>query len=466
MKTKKTTKKSRSESGPGTLGLVHLGCPKNQVDSEEMLAVLAGDGWTLVGDPGDADVLVVNTCGFIEAARQESLAAIRAAVRRKRKGRCLKVIVAGCLAQRYAEQIAREIPGVDAVVGVGQTARMPEHVRAALRGERPVISTPPPPEWEELGARLMTTPPWTTYLKIGEGCDHRCSFCAIPGMRGDWRSRPPEKVLDEVRRLVEVGLKEAVLIGQDTTLYGREWASSGKGCTLAGLVRQIGEVSGLAWQRIMYAHPGRMTREIIELFGDVPNLAAYIDLPFQSGDDAVLKRMKRAGSRGRYLEVIGQLREREPDMAIRSTFLVGFPGESDAAFENTCDFVRQADLDHVGVFVYSREEGTDAHDLADEVPADVAEGRAARIMEIQAEISRRRIARLQGREIDVLVEYEVSRGRYIGRTERDAPEVDGTVTLSARRAHPGEIVRARVTETSTHDLTARPLDELPLNLVA
>ncbi len=458
--TQKKTRRPRSRPpGAGTVGLIHLGCPKNQVDSEEMLAALAQDGWVLVGDPGDADVLVVNTCGFIEAAKQESIAAIRGALRQKRNGRCRGVVVAGCYAQRYAQEIARDYPDVDAVIGVGHNASLPRFVRAALEGERPVVAPKPCARWDGSGARLLTTPPWTAYIRIGEGCDHRCSFCAIPGIRGPWRSRPPELVLDEVRMMVDNGLKEAVLIAQDTTLYGKDWGREGGGWTLAKLVREIGRIEGLRWQRIMYAHPGRITPEIIELFGDVGNLAAYIDLPFQHGDDAVLKKMLRPGSARRYLDLLGRLRERDAGVAVRSTFLVGFPGETDAAFERTCAFLEQAQLDHAGVFVYSREDGTTAYDLGGGPPADVAQERAARLMEIQAGISARRLASLVGREIDVLVEQKSRKGVWLGRSERDAPGVDGTVTLLARRARPGEIVRARVTGTSTHDMVARVDDE-------
>ncbi len=444
-------KNSRPAREPRTLGLVHLGCPKNQVDSEEMLAVLAQDGWSLVGDPDDADVLVVNTCAFIDAARQESLSAIRDAVRRKKRGRCQKVVVAGCLAQRFAERLAREMPGVDAIVGLGHTEELPDYLRRTLRGERPVVCTPPPPEWQEVGARLMTTPPWTTYLRIGEGCDHTCSFCAIPSFRGGWRSRPAQKLVDEVRMLVDLGLKEAVLVGQDTTLYGRETRGE---WSLARLVRELGKIEGLRWQRIMYAHPGRVDRSIVELFGDVPNLAAYIDLPFQHGDDGVLKRMRRAGSTAQYLRLLDDLRERCPRIAIRSTFLLGFPGETDEEFRNCLRFVETAQVDHAGTFVYSHEEDTPAYSMANDVPREVAEERRAMLMEVQRRISREKLGRLKGSEMDVLVEAHTGPGTMTGRSERDAPEVDGVVELTGCAARPGDIVRARVVESGDHDLKA------------
>lgn len=449
------TKMKRNRPRPeNTLGLIHLGCPKNQVDSEEMLALLAQDGWTLVGDPDDADVLVVNTCAFIDSARQESLEAIRGAVDRKKSGRCRKVVVAGCLAQRNADRLAAELPDVDAVIGLGQTANLPGYIRDVMGGQRPVVSTPPPAEWQEIGSRLMTTPPWTTYLKIGEGCDHACSFCAIPGFRGGWRSRPAEAIISEVRMLVELGLKEVILIGQDTTLYGSETRGE---WSLPRLVRELGDLEDLRWQRIMYAHPGRMTRDIVELFGDVGNLVPYIDLPFQHGDSGVLKRMKRAGSPGRYLQVLEQLRERCPDIAVRSTFLVGFPGETEEEFQHCCDFVQKAHLDHVGAFVYSHEEGTAGFALPNDVPRDVAEQRRARLMDIQRDISRSRLEKLVGSEMDVLVEGHTGRGTSFGRSHRDAPEVDGTVMLKGAGAKPGEIVRARVCASSEHDLEARLL---------
>lgn len=437
-----------------TLGLIHLGCPKNQVDSEEMLAVLATDGWTLVGDPDEADVLVINTCGFIDAAKEESIGVIRDAVDRKDRGECTKVIVTGCLAQRYSGKLAKDIPGVDAVIGLSQTAQLPAYIRSTFYGKRPVVATPPPPEWQELGGRLMTTPPWTTYLRIGEGCDHRCSFCAIPGFRGDWRSRPAEALLAEVGQLAAMGLKEAVLIGQDTTLYGKETRGE---WSLPRLIRAMGKVEGLHWQRLMYAHPGRVTQELIYLFAEVPNLAPYIDMPFQHGDDGVLKRMKRAGNTTRYLEIVRLLRQARPEMAVRSTFLLGFPGETEQEFENALAFLREARLDHVGAFVYSHEDDTAAFDMVNDVPREVAEERRARLMALQAEISAERLASLAGEEIDVLVEAEVEEGQWIGRTWRDAPEVDGCTTLLMPEAVPGDIVRARVVDTSTHDIVAEPV---------
>jgi len=453
---KRTTPDRRTER---TVGVIHLGCPKNQVDSEEMMAVLAEDGWALTGDPEDADVLVVNTCAFIEAAREEAYATIRRALARKRR-RCRKVVVAGCLAQRYAQQLAEQFPGVDAIVGVGETQRLPDILRRAMRGDRPVVVRQQPRQWNEVGVRLLSTPPWTAYVRIGEGCDHRCAFCAIPDIRGAWRSRPAEYILEEVRALVDGGLKEAVLVGQDTTLYGRDIRNGGGAgdWNLARLVREIGKIGGLRWQRIMYAHPARIGPETIELFGEVPNLAAYIDLPFQAGDDMLLKKMQRAGTAARYLELIRSLRERLPRIAVRSTFLVGFPGETDESFQRTCEFVRQAELDRAGVFVYSDEEGTPAYRGQPAVPGDVAQARAQELMQVQAEVSRRRLAALVGTRIEVLVEDREAPGRFSGRSERDAPEVDGRVVLHGAGLHPGTIVPAVVTASGVHDLEARVID--------
>ncbi len=445
-----------------------------------MLAALAQDGWSLVGDTADADVLVVNTCGFIDAAKAESMAAIRDAVRLKRKGRCHKVVVTGCLAQRYAAQIAEEIPGVDAVIGLGQTLKIPEYVRSTFRGERPVISSAPPPEWQEIGARLLTTPKWTTYLKIGEGCDHRCSFCAIPGIRGDWRSRPPHLLIDEVKMLVDQGLKEVILIGQDTTLYGKDWNRPANalpvlgeagdnplnGWSLPRLVRALGEIEGLKWQRIMYVHPGRVNQDLIDVFGEVGNLAPYIDMPIQHGDDGVLKRMMRAGNSDRYLEIIAGLRQKVQNISIRSTFLLGFPGETDEEYAKCRDFVGQAQMDHVGVFVYSEEDSTAAFQMENTVPRKIAEERASDLMSLQAEISASRLSGLVGSEMDALVESDLGGGRWLARTERDAPEVDGSMILHTRRAQIGELVRVTVTGSSIHDLTGQPVGEalIPLTV--
>lgn len=450
---KKTKYKQKTTK---TLGLVHLGCPKNQVDSEEILAVFADEGWQISGDPDSAEVLILNTCAFIDAAREESRQAISDAVQRKKDGRCSKVLVTGCLAQRYPESIASEFPDVDGVIGLGHTAELPLYLDKTFKGERPVISTPPPPEWQEIGARVLSTPSWTTYLRIGEGCDHTCSFCAIPSFRGGWRSRPAEMLVQEVDQLTALGLKEAILVGQDTTLYGRETLGE---WSLPKLVRELGRVDGLRWQRIMYAHPGRVDRELIDLFGEVDNLARYIDMPFQHGDDQVLKRMKRAGTTGRYLEIVRQLREVCPQIAIRTTFLVGFPGETEAEFENLCSFVREVEADHAGVFVYSHEDSTTAFEMANDVPRELAEERRGIVMEIQAGISGRRLEALRGTEIEVLVEGRIADGRWLARSERDAPEIDGCVLIDGGNHKAGSMVRVVVDSTDTHDIFAHPVKD-------
>lgn len=440
----------------GTLGLVHLGCPKNQVDSEEILAVFADEGWQISGDPDNAEVLILNTCAFIDAAREESRQAISDAIQRKKDGRCSKVLVTGCLAQRYPETIASEFPDVDGVIGLGHTAELPLYLDKAFKGERPVISTPPPPEWQEIGARVLSTPSWTTYLRIGEGCDHTCSFCAIPSFRGSWRSRPAHLLVQELEQLTALGLKEAILVGQDTTLYGRETLGQ---WSLTRLVRELGKMEGLRWQRIMYAHPGRVDSELIDLFGEVENLARYIDMPFQHGDDGMLKRMKRAGTTARYLDIVRQLREVCPQIAVRTTFLVGFPGETEEEFENLCSFVREVEADHAGVFVYSHEEQTSAFLLENSVPRELAEERRSIVMEIQADISRRRLELLRGSEIEVLVEGRISDGRWLARSERDAPEIDGCVLIKGGSYRPGTMVRVVVDSTDTHDIFALPVKD-------
>lgn len=450
------------------IGLVSLGCPKNLVDSEEMLGALTETGQAeLVGDAGRADVLVVNTCAFIESAKKESIDAILEAVGRKERGEVRRVVVTGCLAQRYGADLAKEIPEVDAYLGIqsapqiagavfgtrGRTLPMAgaateapaNHQVTPLDDKYPLI----PP------SRLRATAPWTAYLKVSEGCDHACTFCSIPSFRGRHRSKPLERIEEEARRLVDAGTTEINLIAQDTTAYGMDLYQE---LALPRLLERLGAIDGLRWVRLLYCYPTMMTDRLIRTMADAPNVAPYVDIPLQHGDDGMLKRMKRGGSVASYLRLFDRLRSAMPDVAIRTTFLVGFPGEDDAAFENLSRFVNEARFDRLGVFEYSPEEGTPGFDMEPRVPKRAAAQRRRRLMELQQPISLARNAALVGREADVLVEGRRG-GDLVARSWRDAPEIDGSVLVrgDVPGVAPGDWLRVRFTEALPYDLVAEPV---------
>jgi ribosomal protein S12 methylthiotransferase len=440
------------------VGLVSLGCPKNLVDSEVMLGTLAGSGYALTADPAEADVIVVNTCTFIGPARQESIDTILEMAEHKRRGRCRRLVVAGCMVQQSHDELREALPEIDALVGLNDIERIAEAcaLEAGSRFEagraraRYLYSHDSP--------RLLATPAHTAYVKISEGCDHACAFCAIPSFRGRQRSRPPASIVTEARRLAEGGVREINLIAQDTTDYGADLQD---GTTAAALLRALDGVEGIRWFRVLYAYPNRVTPEFIEALAGGRRMARYLDLPLQHADAETLKAMRRGGSAEGHLRLIESLRSAVPGIALRSTFIVGFPGESESQFETLCGFVRDAGLDHVGVFTYSEEKGTAAAALPDDVPAPVKEDRRARLMAIQEGLAARRSRALVGRELVVLVDgpHEESDLLLCGRTEGQAPEIDGRVILADAKAPlaAGDFVRARVDEAHPFDLVAAVL---------
>ena len=438
------------------VGLVQLGCAKNQVDGEEMLGALAGiDGRTVqfVADKNDADVLIVNTCGFIGPAKEESIAAILDAVKRKGRGQVSKVIVTGCLAQRYGADLAREIPEVDAFLGIESAPS----IGSAVFGARPrqinlveqvADKYPLIPQ-----ARLRATAtPWTAYLKISEGCDHTCTFCAIPGIRGKHRSKPIERLVQEARQLAVSGALELNLVAQDTTAYGMDLYGR---LALPELLRALAEVEGIRWLRLLYCYPTMVRQPLIDALGELAQVIPYIDMPLQHGDDVMLKAMKRGGSVEQYKRLFGKMRDALPDLALRTTFLVGFPGETDAQFENLLGFVQEMRFDRVGVFTYSAEEDTPAFDLPGAIPTKVMRARRDALMAAQQPLSLASNQKWLGRTLDVLVESR--RGAdAVGRSFRDAPEIDGAVVVRGCDATPGTLVAARIVEAAHYDLTAAP----------
>jgi ribosomal protein S12 methylthiotransferase len=436
------------------VGLVQLGCAKNQVDGEEMLGALAGiRGETVqfVADKADADVLIVNTCGFINSAKEESIAAILDAVRRKERGQVSKVIVTGCLAQRYGSDLAKEIPEVDAFLGIESGPAIGNVVFGARPRQINLVETvadkyPLIPQ-----ARLRATAtPWTAYLKISEGCDHTCTFCAIPGIRGKHRSKSIERLVEEARQLAASGAKELNLVAQDTTAYGMDLYGR---LALPELLTALSEVEGIQWLRLLYCYPTMVRQPLLDVLRDNPKVISYIDMPLQHGDDQMLKAMKRGGSVDQYKRLFGKMREALPNLTLRTTFLVGFPGETDAHFAHLLDFVTEMRFDRLGVFTYSAEEGTPAFDLEDPIPSKVMRARRDALMAAQQSISLQNNQKWLGRELDVLV--EARRGAdAVGRSFRDAPEIDGTVLIKNCDAALGTFVSARVSAAEPYDLEA------------
>jgi ribosomal protein S12 methylthiotransferase len=434
------------------VGLVSLGCPKNLVDSEVMLGRLQARGHQLVPDAQDADVIVVNTCAFIDRAKQESIDTILEMAREKETGRARRLVVTGCLAQRYDQELRREIPEIDASLGTGQV----EDIVRAVEGEGTSVDADVTPTWvyDHVAPRVMTTAGHTAYLKISEGCDYTCSFCIIPTLRGKHRSRAPEDVVAEARALAERGVKELVLIAQDSTRYGLD---RGLRDGLAPLLRALGAVDGIQWIRVMYAYPATMSDRILDAIAEVPQVVKYVDMPLQHASDAVLQRMKRPTGRGNLRGMVERVRQRVPGVAFRTSFIVGFPGETDAEFDELLAFVREAEFDHLGVFTFSDEEGTTSFDLPGRVAPGVKERRRRKLLAEQKRISTRRNRRRVGERLPVLVEglHEDSDLLLRGRLATQAPDIDGGVIINDGTALAGTFVTCEVTEAHPYDLVAR-----------
>jgi ribosomal protein S12 methylthiotransferase len=428
-----------------SVALVSLGCPKNLVDSERMLAILAEHGCVVGAEPETADVIVINTCGFLQAARDESFDHIRQALARKAAGTCRRVVVAGCLATRDRRRLLKDLPGIDAVVGVNDRRRLAEAVLAEGLVVR--LAGPPPRAVGDSG-RFRLTPRHVAYLRISEGCSHKCTFCTIPGIRGPYRSKTPRAVLAEARELASDGALELNLIGQDTTAYGSDLG----GPALPRLLEDLSRVDGVRWLRLMYAYPQPFGDDLIDAIGRLEKVCKYVDLPLQHISDPVLRRMGRRVTRRQTEDLLDRLRTRVPGLAVRTTFIVGFPGETDRQFDELLTFVRQAKFDAVGVFAYSAEEGTPARRLPGHLPQAVKDARARELMLAQRRIAHAAARAAVGRRLDVLVDGDLQ-GRRVGRHRGQAPEVDSVCVFSGKRPTPGTIVPARVTGAKGYDLT-------------
>ncbi|HZH98450.1 MAG TPA: 30S ribosomal protein S12 methylthiotransferase RimO [Fimbriimonadaceae bacterium] len=443
-------------ASPGKVKIVTLGCAKNDVDSEEIAGVLQGSGFEIDPDARKTEVTVINTCGFLEASKEESIRAIKDALREKKAGRTGKVIVAGCLAQRMGADLVKAAPGADAYIGVGQMGRFDEIVKQTMRSREQVFDVAPPHHrWADVATRARSGHPWSAYLKVSEGCDHRCTFCTIPSFRGRHESKPIERVLAEARQLASRGVREINLIAQDVTQYGYDLY---KQFTLPRLLRELNAIEGIEWIRILYFYPNRLTDEVIEAMATLPKVLPYIDIPLQHAHPATLARMKRPWDGERYLRVFEKVRTAMPQCAIRTTFIVGFPGETEEEFGYLLDFVRAAKLDRVGAFMFSREPGTPSYDMPEQVSSRVKRERYDRIMRIQQGISLEVNRGWIGKTIDVLVEDRQA-GYLVGRSHRDAPDIDGLVfvetleeTGADKPVELGSIVRAEISGAEPYDL--------------
>ncbi len=437
------------------VGFVSLGCPKNLLDSEVMLGHLTRSGYQPVQSPEEAEVLVVNTCGFIEAAKQESIDTILEMAKHKTEGKCRRLVVTGCLAQRYAQDIAREIPEVDVVFGLDQLHTV---VDACESVERRVESVRADGSaaylYDHLAPRVLTTPAHYAYIKISEGCDYPCTFCIIPKIRGSYRSREPESILAEAESLAAQGVRELVLIAQDTTRYGAEL---GLKRGLASVLRQLARIEGIEWVRFLYAYPTTVDDDVLEAIGSEPKLCRYVDIPLQHASDPVLKAMKRPGTGASNLSLLKRIREAVPGVAVRSSFIVGFPGESESDYAALLGFCAEAQLDHLGVFTYSNEEGTAAFVPEEEISEEVKVLRRDKLMRQQSRISLERNRARVGSKLKVLVEGPSEETDLLlqGRAEHQAPGIDGVVLINEGEAALGSFAAVEILEAHPYDLVGR-----------
>jgi len=440
------------------VGVVSLGCPKNLVDTEVMLGLLGEAGFRLVSDTEQADVLLVNTCCFIAQAREEATEALREAVQWRRAGKERALVCAGCWPEMEAPELRTLFPEVDAYMGPGDVPNVVSVVARALAASGPQRPQARPSSflYDETVPRVRATAPWTAYVKIADGCRHRCRYCVIPRLRGRYRSRPLRSIVAEARHLCAEGVREINLIAQDTTAYG---ADTGK-ADIADLLAALAGIEDTRWLRLLYGFPTAVTPRLIEVMAGEKSVCKYLDLPFQHADREVLRRMGRPGDAQRYLGLIGRLRAAMPDIAIRSSFIVGFPGEGEEEFRRLLDFVEAAQLDRAGAFRFSPERGTPAADMDKQVPANIAQERYHEFMVFQQRISLARNQRWVGRELEVLVEAPgAQKGEWIGRSFRDAPEIDGTVKVrgAGAKLKLGQFVRCRVVAAEPYDLVAERL---------
>lgn len=430
------------------VGMISLGCPKNQVDGEALLAKLAAAGYQIVNEIENSDVMIVNTCGFIEDAKREAIDTILEVAQYKEAGVISALVVTGCLAERYQDEILKEMPEVDAVIGIGANADIVKVCDKALCG----IQTSNYPNKCYLpidDERLLSTPFHWAYLKIAEGCDNRCSYCAIPGIRGKFRSRKIESVVDEAKSLVNRGVKEIILVAQDTTKYGQDLYGE---YSLDKLLKELVKIDGLEWIRLFYCYPQRITDSLIEVIANEEKVCNYIDIPLQHSDTTVLKNMNRVGDGNDYRVLLDKMRKAIPDLALRTTFMVGFPGETDEQFENLCDFVKDMKFDKMGCFTFSPEEDTPAFDMDNQIDEDVKKRRQEVLMNAQYSITEASNKSRVGNVYKVIID-SFADGKYTGRSYMDSPEIDsGIIFTSNKKLNIGDFVNVKITDFDGYDL--------------
>jgi ribosomal protein S12 methylthiotransferase len=443
------------------IGFVSLGCPKNLVDSEVMLGTLTRQGYTITANKEEADVLVVNTCGFIDTAKQESIDTILEMAELKNSGNCKKLVVAGCLAERYRADIRKEIPEIDFVFGPDELGKILEAVKLDDSMDVPDVAIDALYTSKEVPTipRILTTPSYMAYLKISEGCDHVCTFCAIPGFRGKFRSRSVRDLVAETHRLADQGVREVVLVSQDTMAYGKDL---GMADGVTSLLRELAHVDGLKWVRFLYCYPNTVTESLIRLVSEEEKLCKYFDIPYQHASRKVLDRMKRGGNRDIYERQIEQIRKLNPDAGLRTSFITGFPGETEEDFKEILTFMGNAGFDNVGVFLYSDEEGTGAFDLDGKVPRRTAVRRRNQVMKRQAGISKKKLKNMIGRRVEVLIEGASDESELLlkGRMETQAPDIDGHVLINDSgdvTVKSGEFYHVEITDSMEYDLIGRVL---------
>ena len=433
-------------------GFISLGCAKNLVDTEVMLGIMQEHGIELTNEPAEADILIVNTCAFIQSAKEESITTVLGMADYKETGRCRSLIVAGCLGQRYGQQLLDEMPEANAIIGTGAWSRIMEVVEETLKGRRLVIAGTDDTIYDAKTPRLRTTPRYTAYVKIAEGCDHRCAFCAIPLIRGDFRSRTMEDIITEVQHLAGSGVREVVLIAQDSANYGLDLYHKPM---LAALLQALAKIDQIAWIRVLYSYPKYFSDELIEVFAQEPKIVKYVDLPLQHAHDAVLRAMNRPDTRAGLEKLIKKLRERIPDVSIRSTFIVGFPGETDTHYQALRRFVEEQRFDKVGIFTYSEEEDTPAAQMPKKVSEEIMQERYHDLMSLQSKISEEINIALESKVMDVLIEGRDAeqQGIAVGRSYREAPEVDGQIYVEGdMESRVGDIIKVRMLQGFTYDI--------------
>ncbi len=436
------------------IGIVSLGCAKNLVDTEIVLGFLSVAKHEIVSDPMEAEIIIVNTCGFIEAAKEESINAILEMAELKETGNCIGLVVMGCLSQRYAQELWIEIPEIDAMLGTNELDLVSEVIEQLASGERILRKREGFFDYNQVYPRLSTTGSYFAYLKVAEGCNHSCAFCVIPTIRGKLRSRSLESVLAEAQRLKEQGVQELAVIAQDTTAYGRD-----TGTSIVELLTALAALD-FSWIRLLYTYPTSITDDLLQLLSGTPNLVKYVDLPLQHVSENVLRRMRRPGSYGSTKRLIEKIRERVPGVTIRSSFIVGFPGETDEDFRELLTFLTEIRLNHVGIFKYSREENSAAFDYADQIDDETKAARFRETMSLQQKLSHELNQELVGQELEVLLEFpsEESELVMVGRHQGQAPDVDGVVYIGRGTLKPGQMVTVRITEAHAYDLVGEEVD--------